>query len=206
MLQQIRLKQTDFQYVCIKTALFTNKDSVFLFRSCWWFTCISALIGSIWSIQSDGAFQQAAMWSVLCYFFKGTAEKQQRWEFVQQSAGLPVVWAAWLHKNQLSSFFLSPHQPPLHQLSVKSCYETHTNLYQRVCVCVCADCPFGRQQYTEAPLRKIALLLNRWESLLSGCETLCHTHPGSNKYIQAHRNKLYYCWKFTHTFLIINLH
>lgn len=53
-------------------------------------------------------------------------------------------------------FHLSPsfslHQPPLHQLSVKFCYETHTDL--RVCVCValrvcvlCNGCPFGRQQY-----------------------------------------------------------
>lgn len=42
----------------------------------------------------------------------------------------------------------------------------------RVCVYVlCNGCPFGRQQYTEAPLRETGLLLNYWGTLLSHCET-----------------------------------
>lgn len=82
----------------------------------------------------------------------------------------------------LSFFFLFSLSPSLYinlpsTNSVSSSAMRHTVICE--CVCVCArivqwetGCPFGRQQYTEAPLRKTGLLLNHWQTLSSHCAAL----------------------------------
>lgn len=72
----------------------------------------------------------------------------------------------------LSPSFSTSTSPPPTQCQVLL---WDTQWSARVCcfVCVyvlCNGCPFGRQQYTEAPLRETGLLLNYWRTLLSHCE------------------------------------
>ncbi len=118
---------------------------------------------------------------------RGRVRDKERWEFFNKALACPLCGLyCWIKTGFHLSLFLSLYINLPSTNSVSSSAMRHT----LICKCVCAveweaGCPFGRQQYTEAPLRKnwtiIELLRNTltsvWNtSLFSLYQTQTHTH------------------------------
>lgn len=164
-----------------------NRWKLHLFMPSWEREAFSTTRCIIWMSNSNCHYY-------CCYFAQGTTEKEsegemERDESFNKALARPVCGP----HRRIKSCFHRSHSPSASTAPPPTqCQVLLWDTQQRACVCVLENaCPFARQQYIEAPLKKNLDLYWTGETHLSCYENL------------SFRRSLLYIHTHTHTLVLI---